>query len=77
VGIPILGQVQYLGKATKVGTWFATGKREKYCLAKILGGIANILVPNQLHAKSFEVAHVLARQKLASNNQALIPRGGS
>jgi hypothetical protein len=41
-------------------TWFATSKREKYCLA-------NILPPNQLRAKSFELAYVLAWQKLTYN----------
>jgi hypothetical protein len=41
-------------------TWFATSKREKYCLA-------NILPPNQLCAKSFELAYVLAWQKLTYN----------
>jgi hypothetical protein len=60
---------QYLGKATKVGNWFATNKRGKcYIFAKILKKkIVNVLAPNQLHAKSLELAHVLAWQKLACN----------
>jgi hypothetical protein len=29
--------------------------------------IANVVAPNQLHAKSLELAHVLAWQKLACN----------
>ena len=34
-------------------------------------GIANVLAPNQLHAKSFELAHVLAWQTIASTKHAL------
>jgi hypothetical protein len=49
----------------KVGVWFATNKREKCCLTKILETIAKTLATNQLCAKSFELAQILAWQRVA------------